>query len=156
MKFIADVMLGRLAKRLRLLGIDVLYDRTLDDNEIIRLSLEEDRVILTRDTGLAARPLAIRHLFITSDRVDEQIEQVLSAVPLDKTTTPLTRCSACNHQLTTAAKQDVRDSVPHYVYDKYDAFLRCSSCGRVYWRGTHVTRMEKAGIVTGEKPGSRA
>jgi uncharacterized protein with PIN domain len=58
LKFIADVMLGRLAKRLRLRGLDVLYDRTLNDNEIIRLSLEQDRVILTRDTALSNRPLA--------------------------------------------------------------------------------------------------
>jgi uncharacterized protein with PIN domain len=154
MKFIADVMLGRLAKRLRLLGFDVLYDHTFDDNEIIRLSLEEGRVILTRDTGLAARPLASRNIYVMSDAVQEQVEQVLAAVP-DKTMTPLTRCSACNQQLSAAVKQEVRDSVPNYIYNRYDAFLKCSSCGRVYWRGTHVTRMEKEGIVTGEKHGAR-
>ncbi len=147
MKFIADVMLGRLAKRLRLLGFDVLYDRTLDDNEIIRLSLEQDRVILTRDTGLAARPLASRNIFVKSDDVRMQLEQVLSAFPPDEPAAPLTRCSACNTPLAVASKPDVRDSVPGYVYDKYNFFLKCSSCGRVYWRGTHVSRMAKAGIV---------
>ncbi len=154
MKFIADVMLGRLAKRLRLLGFDVLYDHTLDDNEIIRLSLKDGRVILTRDTGLSARPLASRNIFVTSDAVQEQIEQVLAAIP-DKTMTPLTRCSACNQQLSAAVKQEIRDSVPNYIYNRYDVFLKCSSCGRVYWRGTHVARMEKAGIVAGEKHGTR-
>ena len=83
MKFIADVMLGRLAKRLRLRGFDVLYDRTLNDNEIIRLSLEQDRVILTRDKALSDRPLAKNHLFINSDLVQEQVEQVLSSFPLE-------------------------------------------------------------------------
>ncbi len=149
MKFIADVMLGRLAKRMRLLGFDVLYDRTLDDNEIIHLSLEQDRVILTRDTGLAARPLASRNIFVKSEDVRKQIEQVLSAFPPDKTAPPLTRCSECNNPLSEASKPDIRDSVPGYVYDKYNFFLKCPSCGRVYWRGTHVGRMVKAGIVRG-------
>ncbi len=147
MKFIADVMLGTLAKRMRLLGFDVLYDRTLDDNEIIRLSLEQGRAILTRDTALAARPLASGNIFVKSDNVREQLEQVLSRVPPDETTAPLTRCSACNHPLMAASKPEIRDSVPRYVYDKYHSFLRCTSCGRVYWRGTHVSRMAKTGII---------
>ena len=100
MKFIADVMLGRLAKRMRLLGFDVLYDSGLDDNEIIRLSLEQDRIILTRDTGLVTRPLAARHFFIHEDRVEEQLSQVLSAFPIDEKILPLTRCSYCNELLT--------------------------------------------------------
>ncbi len=147
MKFIADVMLGRLAKRMRLLGFDVLYDRAFDDNAVIRLSLEQDRVILTRDTALVARPLASRHIFVKSDDVRTQLEQILSAVPPEETALPLTRCSACNHPLLGAPKAEIRDSVPGYVYDKYAVFLRCPSCGRVYWRGTHVNRMAKAGIV---------
>ena len=80
MKFIADVMLGRLAKRLRLLGYDVLYDPALDDNGLIRLSFEQHRLILTRDEALAERPLAAYHLFINSGLVEEQLEQVLSKV----------------------------------------------------------------------------
>ncbi len=155
MKFVADVMLGRLAKRLRLLGFDVLYDRALSDNEILRLSLEQDRVILTRDTGLAARPLAANNIFVKSDNVQEQIRQVLATLPSVRSPSPLSRCSECNHPLAAVAKQEIRDSVPRYVYDKYDVFLKCSSCGRVYWRGTHVNRMEKSGMVTIKKPGRR-
>lgn len=139
MKFIADVMLGRLAKRLRLLGFDVLYDRTLNDNELIRLSLEQDRVILTRDTGLAARPLAANHLFINGDGVLAQVEQVLSAFPASSL--PLTRCSECNVLLAPLKKRDARDLVPPPVYDAYDEFLQCASCGRIYWKGSHVKRM---------------
>jgi uncharacterized protein with PIN domain len=147
MKFIADVMLGRLAKRMRLLGFDVLYDRAYDDNDIIRLSLQEGRVILTRDTALASRPLASGNIFVKSDDVRVQLDQTLSAIPPDEVSVPLTRCSACNHPLTDVPKPEIRDSVPGYVYDKYHVFLRCMSCGRVYWRGSHVSRMAKAGIV---------
>lgn len=140
MKFIADVMLGRLAKRMRLLGFDVLYDRTLDDNEIIRLSLDQDRVILTRDASLASRPLARNRVFISSNFIREQLEQVISACSLEAFR-PLTRCSECNVSLDPIAKQDARDLVPCHVYGASDSFLHCPRCERIYWSGTHVRRM---------------
>lgn len=146
MKFIADVMLGRLAKRLRLLGFDVLYDRTLSDNEIIRLSLEQDRVILTRDKDLSDRPLAENHVFIKSDLVQEQVEQVLPTVPLETRLNPLSRCSACNDPLDRIAREEARDFVPHFVFENKDMFLRCPRCKRIYWRGTHVMRMAIPGL----------
>ena len=146
MKFIADVMLGRLAKRLRLRGFDVLYDRTSNDNEIIRLSLEHDRVILTRDTALAARPLAKKHLLVLSDRVQEQIEQFLSEFPHEMTDTPLTRCSECNEPLSCIEREEAQDLVPRHVYEHKDLFLRCPQCKRTYWHGTHVMRMKITGL----------
>lgn len=148
MKFIADVMLGRLAKRMRLLGFDVLYDRTISDNEIIRLSLEQDRVILTRDTGLAERPLASNRLFIKNDNVREQLMQVLASLPRSPFSVPFTRCSQCNQILVLITKQDVKDLVPRYVYENNDEFLQCPKCERIYWKGTQVNRM---GIHSGKK-----
>jgi hypothetical protein len=142
MKFIADVMLGRLAKRLRLLGFDVLYDRTFDDNEIIRLSLEQHRVILTRDTGLTQRPLASNHLFIKNQTVDKQLDEVFSAFPETQTVRPLTRCSECNAPLVEISKAEAKDLVPQHVYQSQQSFLQCGQCGRVYWPGTHVNRMK--------------
>ena len=140
MKFIADVMLGRLAKRLRLLGLNVLYDRTLNDNEIIRLSLEQDRVILTRDKALIDRPLAQNHLFISSDLVQEQVEQVLLTFPLETPLNPLSRCSECNELLVRISREEARDHVPQYVYENKDMFLCCPLCRRTYWHGSHVMR----------------
>lgn len=141
MKFIADVMLGRLAKRLRLLGFDVLYDRTLEDNDIIRLSLEQDRVILTRDLELAARPLATNHLVIQSDQVSDQVEQTLAAFRLESHIAPLGRCSVCNETLSSISKEDAKDRVPLHVYETILLFLHCPLCGRMYWKGTHVRKM---------------
>ena len=142
MKFIADIMLGRLAKWMRLLGFDVLYDRAISDNEIIRISLEQARVILTRDTGLVARPLASNHVFINNDNVRQQLQQVLTTFHITSMPGPLTRCSVCNTLLLPVAKQDVRDLVPLYVYEKNNTFLRCESCRKIYWQGTHVKKME--------------
>lgn len=167
MKLIADVMLGRLAKRLRLLGFDVLYDRSLDDNGIIRLSLEQGRVILTRDTGLVSRPLAKAHIFVTSDRISEQLKEVLDRLsenpptppsvkggqrvdlrtggkggfePVEKPA-PLTRCCLCNQPLKSMPKREVKDLVPEHVYATKKDFFKCTGCGKIYWKGTHVRRM---------------
>jgi uncharacterized protein with PIN domain len=138
MRFIADVMLGKLAKQLRLLGFDVLYDRSLSDHEIIRLSLEQHRVILTRDTGLIERPLASNHFFIKSDHVREQLKQVLCEYSLPPYASPFTRCSKCNKPLVPIIRQDVQDLVPRFVYMNTKEFLHCLQCGRNYWKGTHV------------------
>ncbi len=139
MKFIADAMLGKLAKRMRILGIDVFYDPALNDNEIIRLSLEQDRLILTRDKALSARPLAIKHLFIKSELVAEQLEQVRSDFLVK--TAPFTRCSKCNEPIVPIAKHEIRDLVPQHVCDKNTVFFQCPKCCRIYWPGSHVKKM---------------
>jgi len=141
MNFIADAMLGSLAKRLRLLGFDVLYDHTLADNEILRLALEQGRVILTRDTGLAARPLARNHVLIKSDHVDDQVQQVIDAFSLPGPG-PLTRCSVCNSKLSSLERIDAQDRVPEHVWRTVARFFECKGCERVYWEGTHLKKQE--------------
>jgi uncharacterized protein with PIN domain len=140
MIFIADAMLGSLAKRLRLLGFDVLYDPALADNEILRLALEQGRVILTRDTGLASRPLARNHILIKSDHVEEQIQQVINTFSLPAAG-PLTRCSVCNQPLAPLDRDAARDRVPEHVQRTMTTFFECKGCGRVYWEGSHVKNM---------------
>ena len=140
MKFIADVMLGRLAKRLRLLGYDVLYDPALDDNGLIRLSLEQHRLILTRDEALAARPLAANHLFINSDLVEEQLEQVLSAVSRRRVS-PHPLLPVQRTARVPAASRRRGTSFRPMCSKTTKRFSGARSCGRIYWRGTHVLRM---------------
>jgi len=140
MMFIADVMLGKLAKRMRLLGFDVLYDPAYEDNEVLRLALDQDRIILTRDTGLASRPLAQNHILIGSDLVDEQLRQVLDAFTVPDEDA-LTRCSVCNEPLSELDRQEARDRVPDHVYATSIEFWQCRRCGRVYWKGSHVHNM---------------
>jgi uncharacterized protein len=142
MNFIADVMLGSLAKRLRLLGFDVLYDTTFSDNDVLRLALEQGRVILTRDTGLASRPVARNHVLIKSDHVDEQVRQVFDAFSVPDAV-PLTRCSVCNSMLVQLTRDGARNIVPEHVYATITVFFQCGQCGRVYWRGSHVKRWEE-------------
>jgi len=141
MKFIADVMLGRLAKQLRLLGFDVLYERTFGDEEIIHLSLVQQRVILTRDAALVRRPLASNHCYLRSEKTAEQLKQVLANFSLSDSATPLTRCSLCNEPLIPIPKQNAQDSVPPFIYEQTKRFLRCNRCNKIYWNGSHIQRM---------------
>lgn len=141
MKFIADVMLGRLAKFMRICGLDVAYDRTLSDDDIIRISLEQGRTILTRDTGLIRRPLASNHLLIRSDRPTEQLRQVIDSFHIDVNRAMCTRCAVCNTPLSRMEKEEARDLVPQYVYIRHSDFMRCQGCMKIYWKGTHVERI---------------
>lgn len=140
-KFFADAMLGRLATWMRALGYDVLYERHIEDGEIIKKALEEGRVIITRDTFLVKRRvLAGRAFLIASDHVREQIQEVALKFPPEPQLF-LTRCLRCNTPLDEAPRNTVKDLVPPYVFKTQKSFARCGSCGRVYWAGTHRNHM---------------
>jgi uncharacterized protein with PIN domain len=141
-KFIADVMVGKLARWLRVLGFDVLYSNKYDDDEILRIAEAENRIILTRDTGLAARAGNSRCLFIENDNYREQIQQVLRWFGL-KDFAVFSRCLECNNLLEDVDKEVVFNDVPPYVYLTQDRFARCPSCRRIYWHGTHADEMLK-------------
>jgi len=140
-RFVCDAMLGRLAKWLRALGYDTAYRPEADDAEIIRLSWLEGRIILTRDTRLAARKVARRHLLIRDDEVDRQLRQVVGELNLKIGQDTFSRCLVCNRALEGIAKEAARGAVPPYVYATQSSFSRCPGCGRHYWKGTHWQRM---------------
>jgi len=141
-KFVVDVMLGRLAKWLRFLGHDALYFRG-DDNRLLVLAREEDRVLLTRDTHLLKRRPPVRTLFIRSDHLFEQLKQVIEELdlPVEKRGS---RCIRCNVPLESLEKAEVEHLVPEFVFRTQPLFSRCPSCHRIYWPGSHVRRMEEA------------
>jgi uncharacterized protein with PIN domain len=140
--FIADVMVGKLARWLRVLGIDVVYSNTLTDDEILRIATSEHRIILTRDVAFAARLSPGQFLFIESDHYRDQVRQVLRAFDI-KDFKVFSRCLECNAGLESVDKQTIADRVPPYVYQTQERFAICPSCKRVYWRGTHADQMLK-------------
>lgn len=138
-------MLGTLAKWLRFLGYDTLFDAALDDHQLVRLARAEDRVLLTRDRQLAQRR-GVRALLVTSERLDDQIRQVLCDLGLEvdrSRAQGLTRCSVCNGLLETIDREAARARVPAYVAQAHTEFKQCPVCQRVYWRGTHWQRMHE-------------
>ncbi|MFE6685699.1 Mut7-C RNAse domain-containing protein [Streptomyces sp. NPDC057743] len=141
LRFLLDVHLGTLARRLRLLGVDAAYtNEDPGDAALAALSAKERRVLLSRDRGLLQRRELWAGAYIYSDRPDDQLRDVLGrfAPTLD----PWTRCTACNGRLSAADKDSVQEQLQHGTQRTYDVFAQCTSCGRVYWRGAHHARLE--------------
>src|SRR4030067_2550925 len=143
MKFIADVMLGRLAKWLRILGYDTAYIRNIRDTELIRLSLAECRMVLTRDTRLIKKKGVKNYLFITDDHFVAQLKQVVSELHIPYSKNTFSRGIIFNEHLLSFSKDAACNIVPEYVCKTEDIFGRCPECHRIYWKGTHYKEMEK-------------
>lgn len=132
-RFVADHMLGSLARWLRIMGYDTVYDKSLDDPGIANLARAESRFILTRDRELAKEPGA---LMIEADDLDLQLKAIAEKHGL-KFHDDLIRCSACNGDLADLDKAQAKESVPEGAFENNDKFWKCSKCGKVYWKGTH-------------------
>ncbi len=104
-KFVVDVHLGKLAKKLRRLGFDTSFSKDYSDSEIVERSLRENRIILTRDRCILKRS-AVRHgYWIRNNKVKEQLKEVVTRLQLEKSTTPFTRCSGANVSLEKTRKK---------------------------------------------------
>jgi uncharacterized protein with PIN domain len=134
-RLLADAMLGRLAKWLRLLGYDTLYSSTLSDHQIAARSRAEGRVVLTRDRELTRRR-GIRCLFVESDGLEDQLRQVVAAFGAPAPG-PEPRCPRCNATLQRVSPEHARPYVPPYVFKTHRPFHRCPDCDKVYWAGSH-------------------
>lgn len=141
--FIADVMLGRLAKWLRILGYDTLYFRDAHDGRLVTLAQREGRILLTRDTRILLRRRLCPMLFIHHDRVWDQLRQVAQELGLTVGDRLGSRCIRCNRSLAPLAKNRAMGRVPEYVFRHHDAFFQCEECGRIFWGGTHLAHMEE-------------
>lgn len=138
MKFIADSMLGRLAKWMRTMGCDVSYYRKIGDGELVDTALREGRLILTRDTLLIKRRKAKGNYFLVEgNSYKEQLRQVIRHFGIDPYKDLLTRCVECNIPLVDIKKETVKDGVPEYVFETQERFRSCPKCGRIYWSATH-------------------
>lgn len=141
MKFITSKELGRLCKWLRIMGFDTAYVSEIEKRELIIKSLQEDRIILTRDSKLGVYS-GVRMVHIKSDFVEEQVKQVAEEIGLklgrDKF---FTICVLCNAPLRSVKKADVKEKVPPYVYETQESFMKCDMCERIYWQGTHWTKV---------------
>jgi hypothetical protein len=141
-RFLADAMLGRLARWLRLLGFDTAYAGELPDGEVVRRALAEERWILTRDRALPVEwSVAGVHL-LHSELVLEQLRDVVWAFQLASRARPFSRCGECNEPLAATSRDEVASEVPPGVLATAQELSRCPSCGRVYWRGSHTARMK--------------
>ncbi len=136
-RFVADVMLGRLAKWLRIAGFDVLYSNRFTDDELVALARRDGRVLLSRDTRLLIRRAVKRFIFLESDKIQDQIRQIFEIIGTAHLPKLLSRCLACNEVLDEVTRDAVQGIVPPYVYETQTRFKSCPRCRKVYWAGTH-------------------
>jgi len=141
-KFILDVHLGKLAKYLRMLGFDSLYQNDNDDPEIIRIALDEHRIILTRDVGLLKVKAVTHAYFIRDQHPKVQLSEVLKHFDLVHAIHPFNRCIKCNGKLEPVKKEDIIQQLEPLTKKYFHQFARCSSCQSVFWEGSHYDRMQ--------------
>jgi len=143
MKFIVDSMLGKLAKRLRLLGQDTLYDAALDDHEIMKIARAEGRIIVTRDKGLS-KIRGARSALLISTSLQEQMKELSKLTGVHFASgTCFSRCPECNTNVEYVEKEKVKKIVPKLVFETMDKFSYCPTCKRAYWQGTHFDKLLK-------------
>jgi len=158
MRFIADSMLGRLARWLRLLGYDTLYYPSIEDSVLLRIARDDERILLTRDTHLikirglrkgtghreqkTENRTRIRYFLLNENNTIDQLKTVITAFDL-KNFSIMSRCAVCNSELIVIQKEKVKGLVPEYVYQTSDAFKQCPNCKKLYWKGTHPEKFKE-------------
>jgi uncharacterized protein with PIN domain len=143
-RFVADGMLGSLARKLRLYGLDVVYSPDEDDAALLKLAEMDGRVLLTSDRELHARAKGkgLTSIAITARGDVAMTAQVFRELGLSLTLDPsLSRCPVCNGEVVALAKEDAVPLVPPRVYARQSSFYRCATCHRVYWEGGHWFRL---------------
>jgi uncharacterized protein with PIN domain len=140
-KFILDVHLGKLAKYIRLCGFDTLYETDLDDSKIIEISVNEKRIILTRDKELLKNKRVTHGYWLRSQRPVEQVREVFRRFDLRKLINPFTRCLECNSILESVQKENIIERLQPDTRKYYNVFKKCPSCDRLYWEGSHFEKM---------------
>lgn len=143
-RFVADVHVKTLTRYLRMLGFDTLYDREWEDVYLASISENEDRTLLSRDTRLLMRNNVSRGMYIRSLNPQTQVIEVIRRYQLSDKIDPFTRCISCNGRIARVENNRLTASrVPPEVLARNDTFHRCESCGKYYWNGSHVKKMQK-------------
>ncbi len=140
-RFIVDANLGRLHRYLRMLGFDTRFDTILMDSDIIRISDEEKRIILTRDLGILKNGKVKRGYFIRNQQPDQQLVEVIRKFDLKRQFKPFSRCMACNGDILPVTKNSILNRIPAQIQMFFDEFFQCKECKRVYWKGSHHQQM---------------
>lgn len=140
-RFIVDVNLGKLDRKLRLLGFDSVYRNDLKDDEIIEISLNEKRIILTRDIGILKCSKVTHGTWIRSDDPKIQLNEVIQRLQLKNLFKPFTRCSQCNGQLKRIGKEQLTNLIPKETLSYYRIFWECQGCQQIYWEGSHFDKI---------------
>lgn len=141
-KFIVDVNLGKLAKYLRMVGFDTSYSNCYSDPEIVKTSINEKRIILTRDKGILKYSNVTHGYWVREIYPKKQLFEVINYFQLSRKFDPFTRCLLCNTLLIPIEKRKILDKITDYTSKHYDDFKLCPICNKVFWKGSHYIQMQ--------------
>ena len=140
-RFVLDGHLGRLASHLRMLGLDCLYSNCYEDKELVDISIEDDRILLTRDRLLLMHKVITQGYLLRSLNTAEQFHEVAQRYNLAHWVKPFQRCMRCNHPLEPVKKETVLEKLEPLTKKYYDEFKLCPACDQIYWKGSHYEQM---------------
>ncbi|MEN8115402.1 MAG: Mut7-C RNAse domain-containing protein [Bacteroidota bacterium] len=140
-KFVVDVNLGKLALKLRLLGFDTLFRNDLEDDEIVKLSVNEKRIILTRDLGVLKHNDVTHGYWLRNSDPKKQLHEIVERLQLQNSFNPFTRCSNCNGSLDSVAENEIEMILPEDTRNSFNQFWKCTGCGQIYWKGSHYDKI---------------
>jgi uncharacterized protein len=143
LRFIADVHLGGLARFLRMLGFDTLFEQRFADAEIRRVAQEKTRIVLTRDRELLKCADIARGCYVRALKPEAQLAELAARYALARHARPFTLCLHCNLALERIDKAAVVQRLPEQVLQLQESFTRCGGCDRVYWPGSHWEQMRE-------------
>lgn len=146
LRFLTDGMLGKLTRWLRMLGQDVKYTKSAEDEDLIKTAQAESRVILTRDLKLYQQAMTqgwtafLVEGSTEAEKLADLAKRFNISLEFDVT---VSRCPKCNSRIKSVLKEDVVSEIPEATLARYDEFWKCSGCGQVYWHGSHWKRIEE-------------
>jgi len=141
LRFVVDAHLGKLARYLRMLGFDTLFENDWGDRELAAISAEQQRILLTRDRDLLMHRIITHGCYVRSGGSLDQLEYVVRRLDLCRVIRPFSRCMSCNGPLGPVEKQEIQDQLLDDTRKAFNEFWRCCDCGKVYWKGSHYQRM---------------
>ena len=141
--FVADAHMGGLARMLRMLGFDTIYDNALDDPEIVALARAENRVVLTRDREMLKCRDILRGCYVHALKPEAQLREVAARYAIAERMRAFSLCLHCNLPLQPASADAIAAQVPETIQAQYTTFMYCAGCRRVYWEGSHWDRMRR-------------
>lgn len=141
-KFVLDVHLGTLAKYMRMFGFDTKYQNDFSDEQIIKISLNEKRTVLTRDIGILKRKEVTHGYYVRNIKPLKQIEEIINRFDLKNEIKEFSRCVRCNTVLRPIPKEKVIDAIPPKVKSRHSQFFYCGVCSKIYWKGSHYDKMK--------------
>ncbi len=141
--FVLDVHLGKLATQMRLLGFNTLYLNNYSDEELAKISHQQQRIILTRDIALLKRSLVIHGYWIRGKDTESQLIEVLRRFNLSSKISPFKRCLRCNGLIISVKKEVIIDKLEPLTKQYYNEFYQCTECSQIYWKGSHYPKLKK-------------